>query len=67
MQSLSQKPNYGACVLSTRIKNDTCKSIDDIISVSGYSDTASILRDAATTKCKEELREIERKLEAVTN
>ena len=67
MQSLSQKPNNGACVLSTRIKNDTYKSINSIISASSYRDTVSFLRDAVTTKCKEELREIERKLEAVTN
>ena len=67
MQTLSQKPNYGACVLSTRIKNDTYKSINDIISASGYRDTASFLRDAVTTKCREELREIERRLESLTN
>ena len=59
MQTLSQKPNYGACVLSTRIKNDTYKSINDIISASGYRDTAYFLKDAIATKCKDELREIE--------
>ena len=49
------------------IKNDKYKSINDIISASGCRDTASFLKYAITTKCKEELRERERKLEAVAN
>ena len=65
MQTLSQKPNYGACVLSTRIKNDTYKSINDIISASGYRDTASFLRDAVATKCRDELKQIERRLDSI--
>ena len=67
MQTLSQKPNYGACVLSTRIKNDTYKSINDIISASGYRDTASFVRDAVTTKCREELKQIERRFDSLIN
>ena len=67
MQTLSQKPNYGACVLSNRIKNDTYKSINDIISVIGYIDTASFLRDAVATKCIEELKQIERRFYYLIN
>ena len=67
MQYLSQKPNNGARVLSTWIKNDTYKSINDIISASGYRYKASFLRDAVTMKRKEELREIKRKLEAIAS
>lgn len=67
MQTLSQKPNHGACVLSTRIKNDTFKSINDIISASGYRDTASFVRDAVAPKFREESREIDRKLEAIVS
>ena len=67
MQTLSQKLNYGACVLSTRIKNDTYKSINDIISASGYIDTASFLRDAVATKCRDELKQIYRRLDSLLN
>ena len=67
MQTLSQKPNYGACVLSTRIKNDTYKSINDIISASGYRDTASFVRDAVATKCRDELKQIDRRLDSLLN
>ena len=67
MQTLSQKPNYGACVLSTRIKNDTYKSINDIISASRYRDTASFLRDAVATKCRDELKQIDRRLDSLIN
>ena len=65
MHTLSQKPNHGACVLSTRIKDDTVKSIKDIIYASGYRDTSSFVRDSLSTKCIDNWREIDRRLESI--
>lgn len=56
MQILSQKPNYGAFILSKRIRNDVYKSINDIKFASGYRDTASFLIDVVANRCKEQLR-----------
>ena len=53
MQTISQKPNYGARVLSTRIKDDAYMSLYKLISTAGYKDTSSFIRDAVTTKCRD--------------
>ena len=53
MQTIQQKPNYGARVLSTRIKDDAYMSLYNLISTAGYKDTSSFVRDAVSTKCRE--------------
>tara|TARA_Y100001963_G_C6789251_1_gene454595 strand:+ start:170 stop:367 length:198 start_codon:yes stop_codon:yes gene_type:complete len=50
---LLQKPNHGAYVLSTRLRNDAYKSIHNLITISGYKDTSSFVRDAVAMKVKE--------------
>ena len=52
MQTISQKPNAGAYVLSTRVKNDAYISISKLIQAAGYRDTSSFVRDAVNTKLK---------------
>ena len=64
MQQTIQKPNAGAYVLSTRIRNDAYLSIHKLISSAGYKDTSSFVRDAVSMKVRE-LSDAVRELEAV--
>ena len=66
MQTLSQKPSYWACVLSTKIMNDRYKSINDIIFASGYRYTSSFLRDSVANKCIDELKEMEKNIDSIS-
>ena len=53
MHTISQKPSYGAHVLSTRINEDAYKNLYTLISNAGYKDTSAFVRDAVTTKCRD--------------
>ena len=53
MNTISQKTNYGAHVLSTRINEDAYKNLYTLISTAGYKDTSSFVRDAVDSKCKD--------------
>ena len=64
MQTITQKPNAGAYVLSTRIRNDAYMSLNNLITSAGYKDTSSFVRDAVSTKVRE-LTEAVKELERV--
>ena len=53
MQQTIQKPNAGAYVLSTRIRNDAYISIHKLLYSAGYKDTSSFVREAVSMKLKD--------------
>ena len=60
MHTISQKPSYGAHVLSTRIDEDAYKNLYPLISTAGYKDTSSFVRDAVVTKCRDLAKAVDR-------
>ena len=53
MTTIYQSSGNSGCVLSTRVDDESYKSIYHLMSIGGYNDISSFVRDSIFVRCKE--------------